>query len=484
MTFQEIKERVRLDPIKSKYQLVTQNPYGNKLSSKSLGYKKLPNVVFTENDETSINPLSSETLIRNSKTFYQFSGRFESQPKVLPESSERRQSKPRRSTGNQSLLDVPQEHIGGSSVTSDQTRIPRDVKGLMEFSISKGPDSKSLVEYGIPEIPDSKSPARDRQHFAERHKRLLPLIRRRSNHAKYHRSGFRKSRHKRKYKHNQSSHSLFDKVFAEEAKEVPAVFQNSGPRENRSKLSYDSKCKMKDCRQHQENSLSKNTVLDLSQTDSFHSSISRGREKPSFPGISKQNIWVDDFDYRNVTSQVQNPTYVPYFDKHDSKYERSDDLDKQHYYYEQNSISDQTKENLLLENYSKHQVEQNKLNDFNQHRNSPQQNGYDRQKISYHHVSNVDLQISSHQINPYEEQFDRHEHQSGVRVLAVDVPHYVEVGDDALLECHFDLAHLQLYSLKWYRDDDEFFRFMPSEDPAKVVLPVPGVRVKVSYSTV
>ncbi|KAA0192117.1 hypothetical protein HAZT_HAZT001621 [Hyalella azteca] len=100
-----------------------------------------------------------------------------------------------------------------------------------------------------------------------------------------------------------------------------------------------------------------------------------------------------------------------------------------------------------------------------------------------HPQASSDVSGDYKDVTHYEQQYDRHKHQSGVRVLAVDVPPYVNRGDDAELECHYDLAHLQLYSLKWYRDDDEFFRFMPSEDPAQVVLPVPGVQVEMANST-
>ena len=71
-------------------------------------------------------------------------------------------------------------------------------------------------------------------------------------------------------------------------------------------------------------------------------------------------------------------------------------------------------------------------------------------------------------------------HQLGVRVTDVHVPRYVAEGSNASLECLYNLASFRLYSLKWYRDDMEFFRYIPSEDPDKVVLPVTGINVDVS----
>ena len=39
-------------------------------------------------------------------------------------------------------------------------------------------------------------------------------------------------------------------------------------------------------------------------------------------------------------------------------------------------------------------------------------------------------------------------------------PTFVEVGDNVELHCNFnlDLAQSELYSIKWYRDNVEFFR--------------------------
>ena len=37
----------------------------------------------------------------------------------------------------------------------------------------------------------------------------------------------------------------------------------------------------------------------------------------------------------------------------------------------------------------------------------------------------------------------------------------VEVGDDVTLFCDYKLEEDTLYSIKWYRDDREFFRFIP-----------------------
>ena len=38
---------------------------------------------------------------------------------------------------------------------------------------------------------------------------------------------------------------------------------------------------------------------------------------------------------------------------------------------------------------------------------------------------------------------------------------HAEVGEDITLTCEYRLERDTLYSIKWYRDDREFFRFIP-----------------------
>nr|CAI5828558.1 unnamed protein product [Callosobruchus analis] len=45
------------------------------------------------------------------------------------------------------------------------------------------------------------------------------------------------------------------------------------------------------------------------------------------------------------------------------------------------------------------------------------------------------------------------------------------------LYCEYDLEGAPLYSVKWYRDGDEFYRYVPKEEPPTRVFPLPGLRV-------
>merc|ERR1719150_2390207 len=57
------------------------------------------------------------------------------------------------------------------------------------------------------------------------------------------------------------------------------------------------------------------------------------------------------------------------------------------------------------------------------------------------------------------------------------VPKQLILGQSALLGCDYDLEESRLYSVKWYKDGQEFFRFMPSLDHKMQVFRVEGVSV-------
>ena len=59
------------------------------------------------------------------------------------------------------------------------------------------------------------------------------------------------------------------------------------------------------------------------------------------------------------------------------------------------------------------------------------------------------------------------------------VPNQLILGQSALLGCDYDLEDSRLYSVKWYKDGKEFFRFMPSMEHKVQVFHVDGVSVDV-----
>lgn len=60
------------------------------------------------------------------------------------------------------------------------------------------------------------------------------------------------------------------------------------------------------------------------------------------------------------------------------------------------------------------------------------------------------------------------------------VPKIARFNSTARLECSFDLEGEELYSVKWYKDQVEFYRRMPSENPAIIYFPARGIHVNVS----
>lgn len=69
----------------------------------------------------------------------------------------------------------------------------------------------------------------------------------------------------------------------------------------------------------------------------------------------------------------------------------------------------------------------------------------------------------------------------GLHNLEINVPNAVLVGETVTLECSWHLEDEEaLYSVKWYRGREEFYRYIPKELPHTRVFPLPGIEVDVS----
>lgn len=64
--------------------------------------------------------------------------------------------------------------------------------------------------------------------------------------------------------------------------------------------------------------------------------------------------------------------------------------------------------------------------------------------------------------------------------MQIRVPEAVKRGDSVTLECDYDLESAALYTIKWYRNEEEFYRFVPKESPPSQAFSVPHVTVDVS----
>ncbi|XP_015911212.1 cell adhesion molecule 2 isoform X2 [Parasteatoda tepidariorum] len=68
------------------------------------------------------------------------------------------------------------------------------------------------------------------------------------------------------------------------------------------------------------------------------------------------------------------------------------------------------------------------------------------------------------------------------RIVMLDVPSPTILGESVELTCSYELDDEQLYSVKWYKNDVEFYRYVPNDWPPGQFLPLPGIRVDLSKS--
>ncbi|KAK3921664.1 Phosphopantetheine adenylyltransferase [Frankliniella fusca] len=65
----------------------------------------------------------------------------------------------------------------------------------------------------------------------------------------------------------------------------------------------------------------------------------------------------------------------------------------------------------------------------------------------------------------------------GLSDVRVQMPQSASPGDDVYMRCLYNLDNDVLYTVKWYKGRQEFFRYVPKELPNTKVFPLPGVNV-------
>ncbi|XP_015784259.1 uncharacterized protein LOC107361843 [Tetranychus urticae] len=70
----------------------------------------------------------------------------------------------------------------------------------------------------------------------------------------------------------------------------------------------------------------------------------------------------------------------------------------------------------------------------------------------------------------------------GLRINKLEVPSSVPNGTSIVLYCDYDLEGLGLYSVKWYKNYVEFFRYIPSEDEKVATFKLDGAYVDIDAS--
>nr|XP_015915952.1 synaptogenesis protein syg-2 isoform X2 [Parasteatoda tepidariorum] len=69
-----------------------------------------------------------------------------------------------------------------------------------------------------------------------------------------------------------------------------------------------------------------------------------------------------------------------------------------------------------------------------------------------------------------------------VRFAYLGVPGFVLKGDSVWLDCGYDLEGNELYSVKWYKDNVEFYRYLPSDKPSAQRYTLEGVFIDMHRS--
>ncbi|XP_004536318.1 uncharacterized protein LOC101449912 isoform X1 [Ceratitis capitata] len=75
------------------------------------------------------------------------------------------------------------------------------------------------------------------------------------------------------------------------------------------------------------------------------------------------------------------------------------------------------------------------------------------------------------------------DYTQSLRLVEVRIPNYVVKGSSAQLECLYDLDGESLYSVKWYKDGNEFYRYVPRDMPPAQTFLLPGVLVELHNSS-
>ncbi|CAH2040653.1 unnamed protein product, partial [Iphiclides podalirius] len=70
-----------------------------------------------------------------------------------------------------------------------------------------------------------------------------------------------------------------------------------------------------------------------------------------------------------------------------------------------------------------------------------------------------------------------------LRVVGISVPSLKQRGDSVTMTCDYDLEGGRLYSVKWYRDNEEFYRYMPRLRPPQHAHRLEGVKVDLEKSS-
>ncbi|VVC24309.1 Immunoglobulin-like domain,Immunoglobulin,Immunoglobulin-like fold [Cinara cedri] len=70
-----------------------------------------------------------------------------------------------------------------------------------------------------------------------------------------------------------------------------------------------------------------------------------------------------------------------------------------------------------------------------------------------------------------------------LKLYKLDVPKWADMRSSVTLTCQYELGSFTLYSVKWYKDDNEFFRYSPELEPPMKVFVLDGISVNMNKSS-
>ncbi|XP_055840348.1 uncharacterized protein LOC129907891 [Episyrphus balteatus] len=72
---------------------------------------------------------------------------------------------------------------------------------------------------------------------------------------------------------------------------------------------------------------------------------------------------------------------------------------------------------------------------------------------------------------------------NGITMTELKIPNHIMRFKTAVLGCRYSLDGESLYSVKWYKDGYEFYRYLPRDSPPGQAFPLPGVNIDLRNSS-
>ncbi|XP_035222730.1 uncharacterized protein LOC118195512, partial [Stegodyphus dumicola] len=69
-----------------------------------------------------------------------------------------------------------------------------------------------------------------------------------------------------------------------------------------------------------------------------------------------------------------------------------------------------------------------------------------------------------------------------LKLKGFSVPAVVMRGESVWLNCSYDLEHEKLYSIKWHKNNVEFYRYLPDDSPPGQKYELAGIYIDLSRS--